>query len=84
MVKLRLRREGSKHRPYFRIVAIDSRTRREGPYIEEIGTYDPMNDSVGCNLDLEKADKWIGNGAQVSDTVRSLIKKARKAETAES
>lgn len=84
MVKLRLRREGSKNRPYFRIVAVDSRTRREGPYIEEIGTYDPLNDDIGCQLDLEKADKWVGNGAQVSDTVKSLIKKARQAQAAES
>ncbi len=83
MVKLRLRREGSKDRPYFRIVAVDSRSRRDGSYIEELGTYDPMDDAVGCKLDLEKADKWLGDGAQPSDTVRSLIKKARLAQGAE-
>ena len=84
MVKLRLRREGSKNRPYFRIVAVDSRTRREGPYIEELGTYDPLNDDIGFKIDLEKAEKWIGNGAQASDTVKSLMKKARLAQAAES
>lgn len=84
MVKIRLRREGSKDRPYFRIVAADSRARKEGRYIEELGTYDPMDDAVGCKIDLEKADKWIGDGAQPSDTVRSLIKKARLAQAAES
>lgn len=84
MVKLRLRREGAKDRPYFRIVAVDSRVRREGTYIEELGTYDPMDDKLGCQLDLEKADKWLEIGAQPSDTVRSLIKKARRARGVES
>lgn len=83
MVTLRLRREGAKDRPYFRIVAADSRARREGPYIEEIGTYEPLKDDGNIQLDLEKADKWLGNGAQPSDTVRSLIKQARKAEAAQ-
>ncbi|MDF1751872.1 MAG: 30S ribosomal protein S16 [Verrucomicrobiales bacterium] len=82
MVKIRLRREGSKDRPYYKVVVCDSRARREGHYIEQIGTYDPMKSDADAVIDLEKADKWIGNGAQPSDTVKSLIKKARKATTA--
>ncbi len=83
MVKIRLRREGSKDRPYYKIVVCDQRARREGPYIEQIGTYNPMTKSDdNAVIDLEKADKWIGNGAQPSDTVRSIIKKARQAASA--
>lgn len=78
-VAIRLRREGSKDRPYYRIVAADSRHRRDGRYLEVLGTYDPMKESDNCQLDLEKTDAWIGKGAQPSDTVRSLIKKARAA-----
>lgn len=78
-VAIRLRREGNIDRPYYRIVATDSRQRREGRYLEVLGTYDPLKEKDGCHLDLEKADKWLSNGAQPSDTVRSLIKKARDA-----
>lgn len=78
MVKIRLRREGTKDRPYYKIVVCDNRKRREGPYIEQIGTYNPMAKEQDFSIDLEKADKWIGHGAQPSDTVRSLIKKARQ------
>lgn len=79
MVKIRLRREGSKDRPYYKVVVCDGRKRREGPYIEQIGTYNPMIGGEGeYKIDLEKADKWLGHGAQPSDTVKSLIKKARK------
>ena len=79
-VALRLRRDGSKDRPFYRIVAADQRFARDGRYIEMLGTYNPMKDGEGnFELDLEKADKWIGNGAQPSDTVKSLIKRARKA-----
>tara|TARA_R110002096_G_scaffold332616_1_gene526650 strand:- start:1579 stop:1830 length:252 start_codon:yes stop_codon:yes gene_type:complete len=80
MVKIRLRREGSKDRPYYRIVVADGRARREGAYIEQIGTHDPMKDEDDTTINLEKADEWIGKGAQPSDTVRSLIKKARRAQ----
>ncbi len=76
-VAIRLRREGSKGRPFYRIVAADSRHRRDGRFLEILGTYDPMLESGNCKLDLEKADAWISKGAQPSDTVRSLIKKAR-------
>jgi small subunit ribosomal protein S16 len=79
MVKIRLRREGSKDRPYYRIVVADSRARREGAFIEQIGTYDPLLDKESFKIDVAKADEWIGKGAQPTDTVRSLIKKARKA-----
>lgn len=82
MVKIRLRREGAKGRPFYRIVVADQRARREGAFIEMIGTYDPLKEENDTTLDLEKADEWIKKGAQPSDTVRSLIKKARKAEEA--
>lgn len=79
MVKIRMRREGTKDRPYYRIVVADQRARREGAYIEQIGTYDPLRDTDNFKIDLGKVDEWIGKGAQPSETVSSLIKKARKA-----
>ncbi len=79
MVKIRMRREGTKDRPYYRIVVADQRARREGAFIEQIGTYDPLATQGGFKIDLAKADEWIGKGAQPSDTVRSLMKKARQA-----
>lgn len=79
MVKIRMRREGTKDRPFYRIVVADGRARREGAFIEQIGTYDPLRDTSNFQIDLAKADEWIGKGAQPSDTVRSLIKKARQA-----
>lgn len=79
MVTLRLKREGSKDRPYYRVVATDSRSRRDGRFIEAVGTYDPMKKADNTKLDLEKVDRWISQGAKTSDTVKSLIKKARKA-----
>lgn len=79
MVKIRLRREGAKDRPYYRIVVADSRARREGAFIEQVGTYDPMKDKSNFNIDLAKVDEWIGKGAQASETVQSIIKKARRA-----
>lgn len=82
MVALRLNRQGTKDRPYYKIVAVDSRKRRDGRYIEQVGTYNPMTEGTNFTLDLEKADEWIGKGAQPSDTVASIIKKARKAATA--
>jgi len=73
-----MRREGTKDRPYFRIVVTDGRARREGAYIEQLGTYDPLLEKGSFNIDLAKADEWIGKGAQPSDTVRTLMKKARQ------
>ena len=78
MVALRLTRKGSKDRPYYKIVAIDSRDRRDGRPIEQVGTYNPMEEGVNYTVDLEKVDKWLGNGAQPSETVNSIIRKARK------
>ena len=78
MVTLRLKREGTKNQPYYRIVATDSRSRRDGRFIEDVGTYDPMLKTDNAKLNLEKIDGWIANGAKMSDTVGSLIKKARR------
>jgi small subunit ribosomal protein S16 len=82
-VKIRLKREGSKGRPYYRIVVADARAPKEGRIIEQIGNYDPAIEGENYKLDLEKAEKWIGNGAQPSETVRSIIKKARRSAAAE-
>lgn len=82
MVKIRLRREGSTDRPYYKVVVADSRARREGAYIEQVGTYNPMSADNESKIDLEKIDKWLSDGAQPTDTVKSLIRKARKAEQA--
>jgi small subunit ribosomal protein S16 len=80
-VAIRLRREGSKDRPFYRIVVADSRSRRDGRFIEMIGTYDPMKKGENNALvDLPKADEWIGKGAKASETVASIIRKARKAQ----
>lgn len=78
MLTLRLNRQGTTDRPFYKIVAVDSRKRRDGRYIEQIGSYDPMEDGVNYTLDVAKAEAWISKGAQPSDTVRDLIKKARK------
>ena len=76
MVKFRLRRMGAKKAPYYRIVVADSRSPRDGRFIEEIGTYDPLSESEKLKVDLERAKYWIANGAQPTDTVRGLLKKA--------
>ncbi len=75
MVKIRLRRMGAKKAPYYRIVVADSRFPRDGRCIEEIGTYDPKAENA-IAVDAEKAKQWIKNGAQPTDTVRGLLKKA--------
>ena len=76
MVKIRLRRMGAKKNPYYRIVVADSRSPRDGRCIEEIGTYDPLTNPATVEVDAEKAQTWIKNGAQPTDTVRGLLKKA--------
>jgi len=76
MVKIRLRRMGAKKAPYYRIVVADARSPRDGRCIEEIGTYNPMVESNNVTVDVEKAQTWIKNGAQPTDTVRGLLKKA--------
>ncbi len=74
-VKIRLRRMGAKKAPYYRIVVADSRYPRDGRFIEEIGTYNPMVEPAEVKVDAEKAKKWIANGAQPTDTVKALFKK---------
>ena len=76
MVKLRLRRMGAINQPFYRIVAVDSRKKRDGKYIECIGWYDPKPDPSQMKIDTERALYWLGVGAQPSDTVRSLLRKA--------
>ena len=76
MVKIRLRRMGAKKAPYYRIIVADSRSPRDGRCIEEIGTYDPLTDPATIAVDAEKAQQWIKNGAQPTDTVKALLKKA--------
>ena len=75
-VKMRLRRMGAKKAPSYRIVVADSRYPRDGRIIEEIGFYNPMTNPAEVKIDAEKAKKWIGNGAQPTDTVRDLLKKS--------
>ncbi|MBR5134742.1 MAG: 30S ribosomal protein S16 [Clostridia bacterium] len=75
-VKIRLRRMGAKKAPFYRIVVADSRYPRDGRCIDEVGYYNPLTDPVELKVDAEKVQKWIGNGAQPTDTVKSLLKKA--------
>lgn len=75
-VKIRLRRMGAKKAPFYRVVVADGRYPRDGRFIEEIGTYNPLTDPAEINIDNEAAKKWIANGAQPTDTVRALLKKA--------
>jgi small subunit ribosomal protein S16 len=77
-VSIRLRREGAKNRPYYKIVVADSRSPRDGKFIEILGTYDPKKTGHNSTLDIDRAQYWIARGAQPSDTVRSLMKKTRK------
>ena len=76
MVKIRLRRMGAKKAPYYHIIVADSRSPRDGRCIEEIGTYDPLTEPATIAVDAEKAQQWIKNGAQPTDTVKALLKKA--------
>lgn len=73
MVKLRLKRMGKKGAPFYRIVAADSRSPRDGRFIEQIGTYNPTKAEEKVTLDKELAKKWLSNGAQPTDTVRSIL-----------
>ncbi|MCH5170519.1 MAG: 30S ribosomal protein S16 [Oscillospiraceae bacterium] len=75
-VKIRLRRMGAKKAPYYRVVVADSRYPRDGRFIEEIGSYDPMKNPAEIKIDAEKATKWIQNGAQPTDTVKVILKKS--------
>lgn len=75
MVKIRLHRMGAKKAPFYRIVVADSRYPRDGRFIEEIGTYDPMTEPAAVKVDGDKVKEWIANGAQPTDTVKALLKK---------
>ena len=75
-LKIRLTRMGSKKRPYYRIVALDSATRRDGRPLEFLGHYNPMTNPPDIQIDKEKLEKWTASGAQPSETVRALIKQA--------
>ncbi len=75
-VKIRLRRMGAKKAPFYRVVVADSRYPRDGRFIEEIGTYNPMTEPSEIKIDGEKAQKWIANGAQPTDSVKALLKKS--------
>jgi len=74
-VRIRLKRMGAHKAPYYRVVVSDSRSPRDGRFIEEIGTYNPLTQPAAIKIDEEKALKWLNNGAQASDTVRSLLSK---------
>ncbi len=75
-VKMRLRRLGAKKAPFYRVVVADSRYPRDGRFIEELGYYNPMTTPAEIKIDAEKAKKWIANGAQPTETVKSLLKKS--------
>jgi len=76
MVKIRLKRMGAKKAPFYRIVVADSRTQRDGKCIDELGYFDPVKTPEVIKIDMERAQKWIQNGAQPTETVRALLKKA--------
>lgn len=81
-VKIRLKRAGAKNSPVFRVVVADSRSPRDGKFIEEIGTYQPLKKGDNYKLDLDRAKYWLSKGAQPSNTVASFLKKANKAAAA--
>ena len=76
MVKIRLRRMGKKKAPFYRVVVADARTSRDGYAIAVLGTYDPLAEPSQVKIDVEEARKWLANGAQPTDTVKALLKKA--------
>lgn len=76
-VKIRLRRMGAKKNPFYRVVVADSRFPRNGRFIEEIGTYNPMVEPADIKIDSDKAKEWIANGAQPTESVKSLLKRAK-------
>jgi len=74
MVKIRLKRIGAKKKPFYRIIVADARSPRDGKFIDQVGTYDPKADPSIINVDAEKVKKWLGNGAQPTETVKKLLK----------
>ena len=81
MLAIRLRRTGSTKRPYYRVVVADSRSWRDGRFVEVLGHYDPRRNPAVVKIDADRAEYWIGKGARPSDTVRSMLKKQKKAGT---
>ena len=79
MLSIRLRRTGSAKRPHYRVVVADSRSWRDGRFVEVLGHYDPRRDPPEVKIDAERAKHWIGKGARATDTVRSLLKQGSKA-----
>ena len=75
-VKMRLRRMGAKKAPFYRVVVADERSPRDGKFIDEIGYYNPLTNPADIKIDAEKAEKWLNNGAQPTETVKSLLKKS--------
>ncbi len=75
-VKMRLRRMGAKKAPFYRVVVADERSPRDGKFIDEIGYYNPLTNPAEVKIDAEKAEKWLNNGAQPTETVKSLLKKS--------
>ena len=82
MVVIRLRREGTKNTPYYKVVVADQRSPRDGKFIKIIGNYDPRKTGLNSNIDLARVDYWVKSGAQPSDTVKSLVKQIRRANAA--
>jgi small subunit ribosomal protein S16 len=80
-VSIRLRREGTKNRPYYKVVVADRRSPRDGKFIETIGTYDPKKPDHNSTLNIDRVEYWMSKGAQPSETVRSLIKENKKVTT---
>ena len=76
-VKIRLQRRGAKKKPFYRVIIAEDRAKRDGRFIEVVGTYDPLVDPVDVKLKLDRVDHWLGKGAQPSDTVKSLIRTVR-------
>jgi len=79
MVKIRLMRAGARNKPFYRLVAIDERRQRDGRNLDLLGTYDPKTQPVAIQIDLQRVDHWLGRGARLSETARSLVGKARVA-----
>jgi small subunit ribosomal protein S16 len=82
MVKIRLSRAGAKKHPYYHIIAIDERKRRDGRPLARLGTYDPGRSDEALKIDLAGIDAWVGKGAQLSETVASLVRRGRKSQQA--
>lgn len=80
-VRIRLARHGAKKRPFYRIVVADQESRRDGRFIEIVGTYDPLKEPADVSLKNDRIDYWLGKGAKPTDTVRNIIKKEKSSET---